>query len=118
MITNYSQAIEVLLQRGTITVAEFEALPRYVPSSLEVAGDRPIPIRSPCFSIIQDAAVLASTLDDRIFDWVDAGNVLQLSVWESEESGEPLSKDVTLGLRGMAMQADFAAGLMKVGGLT
>jgi hypothetical protein len=35
-----------------------------------------------------------------------------------EESGEPLPRDVELGLRGMAMQADFAAGLMKAGGLT
>ena len=117
MIRNYYEAIECLIASGTITAAEYDALPRYVATSPSMAGDRPIPIRSLSSEIIQQACVLASMLEDQITEWVGAGQALQRCVSESDSIGAPLASDVEQGLRHMAMAADFAAGLMKAGGL-
>ncbi len=119
MIKTYKEAIEGLIDQGTITGREYADLPRCEPC--EIAGlvsDRSYPIREAALPIIMDAAALASMLDDRHKDWFIAGGALEAAIAKCEDERIPVPDEIKLGLRGLAMQADFAARLMKAGGLT
>lgn len=118
MITTYKQAIEGLIDQVTITGREYAELPRCKPCRIVgLDFDHAYPIREAALPIIMDAAELASMLDDQYNAWLAAGAAAEAALAKCEDERIPIPDEIKLGLRGMAMQADFAAGLMRAGGL-
>ena len=104
--TTYREAIEIVLAGGSIASRDYPGLPRIDAR------------RTAAPSIIADAAALAAWLDDEADAWNIAARALELAIDKVTFEGLAFPHEIRLGLRGLALQADFAAGLMKAGGLT
>lgn len=105
IVTTYRAAIEIVLAGGSIDGRDYPDLPRIA------ASGRTAP------SIIVAAAELTALLDDSQEAWSIAARALEMAVDKVTLEGLTFPLEVVLGLRGLAMNADFAAGLMKAGGL-
>lgn len=99
--TTYRGAIAIVLAGGSIDSRDYPGLPRIAAAP----------------SIIAAAAALAAWLDDETEAWSIAARALELAIDKVTFEGLAFPYEIRLGLRGLAMQADFAAGLMKAGGL-
>lgn len=105
-VATYREAIEIVLAGGSSDGRDYPDLPRIGASSDGQA------------SIVAAAAELAAWLDDLHEAWEIAADALELAIDKVERQGLAFPFEIKLGLRGLAMQADFAAALMKAGGLT
>lgn len=103
--TTYREAVENIIAGGSSDGRDYPDLPRRHPSGAAQA------------SLVADAAELAALLDDRHEAWEIAADVLEMAIDKVEHHGLAYPFEVKLGMRGLAMEADFAAALMKVGGL-
>ena len=102
----YSQAFEAVLAGGSIEACDHPALPR-----IDV-------LRTAAASIIAAAAELSAWLDDQHEALLVTRAALTVAIAKCRVEGIPIPDDLKLGLRGLALQADFAAGLRRAGGLS